>query len=108
MLARTHARARIGGAAAYDGRGASKNDRACPPQRAPPAESGAYIVQVFDRGGVPRANVRVEPPGLKERLRAEAHAIDADGKHSHVSARICVRPKPHTKHTDAHLGASVV
>jgi hypothetical protein len=69
----------------------SNTDRARPPRCAPPAGSGAYIAQRGDGGGVPRADVCVERR-VVERLRAEPHAVDADGKGSHVSARIRVLP----------------
>ena len=47
---------------------------------APGRKGGAYRVQRGDRGGVPRADVRVERRRRQERLRAEPAAVDADGK----------------------------
>ena len=41
------------------------------PPRCVPTESGAYVGQVGDGGGVPRADVRVEGRRRVERLRAE-------------------------------------
>ena len=46
----------------------------------PAAEGGAYPGQRGDRGGVPRADVRVERRRRLERLRAEPPAVHADGK----------------------------
>ena len=54
--------------------------RGRPRWRAARAESGAYVSQQGDRGGVPRADVRVERRRRLERLRAEPTAVDADGK----------------------------
>ena len=53
--------------------------RGRPRWRAARAESGAYLGQRGDRGGVPRADVRVERRRRVERLRAEPPAVDADG-----------------------------
>jgi hypothetical protein len=67
------ARRRIRGAAAHNGPRRIE-DRPSASRRggAPPAESGAYPVQRRDRGGVPRADVRVERSLILrvERLRA--------------------------------------
>ena len=54
--------------------------RGRPRWRAARADSGAYLGQRGDRGGVPRADVRVERRRREERLRAEPPAVDADGK----------------------------
>ena len=54
--------------------------RGRPRWRAARAEGGAYRLQRGDRGGVPRADVRVERRRRGERLRAEPPAVDADGK----------------------------
>ena len=79
---------------------------------APPgAESGAYRGQRGDRRGVPRADVHVEHQRLVERLRAEPHAVRADGEGSHVFGADTWAPRPTPTraraHTDAHVGASV-
>ena len=105
-----HTRVAIGGAAAHDGRAASKTGRAHPPRCAPPAGSGAYPDQRRDRRGVPRADVHVECCSLVERLRAKPHAVHADRKGSHVSAQIRERPNTHAHaltRMDAHVGSSV-
>ena len=73
-------------------------------------KGGAYPEQRGDRGGVPRADVRVERRRLVERLRAEPSAFHADGTRSHVPAQMRARPITHA-HTDAartqHAGACV-
>jgi hypothetical protein len=67
---------------------------------APPGrKGGAYRLHVRHRRGVPRADVGVERR-RHERLRAEPHAVDADGTRSHVSARMGGRPIAHA-HTRA-------
>ena len=63
------------------------------------AGSGAYIGQRGDTRSVPRADVRVERRRTVERLRAEPHAVHADGKGSHGSAPMRGRPNPHTRGT---------
>jgi hypothetical protein len=65
-----------------------------PPEvaRRPGRKGGAYHVQRSNCGGVPRADVRVECRRIVERLRAEPHAVHADGTRSHVSARMRARP----------------
>jgi hypothetical protein len=69
MRTRTHAN--IGGAAEHNGR-ASVGDRPSAVRRgARRAESGAYVGQARDGGGVPRADVRVEGRRKGERLRAD-------------------------------------
>ena len=58
----------------------------------PAAESGAYPKKRSHRRGVPRADVRVEHRRPVERLRAEPHAVHADGKCSKVRREYtCVR-----------------
>ena len=92
----TCVRARIGGAAAHNGRAATKTGRARPPRwRA--AESGAYRFQCGDARGVPRADVCVERRRIGERLRAEPHEVHAGGKDSYVSARIRAPPNAHAQ-----------
>jgi hypothetical protein len=100
---RTNTRARIGGAAAHNGpRRIDDPPSASRLQwRAAGPEGGAYRVQVGDARGVPRADVRVERMRILERLRAEPHAVDADGTRSHVSARMGGRPIAHAQ-TRAH------
>jgi hypothetical protein len=99
-----HTRARIGGAAAHNG--PRRTD--VPAERVPPAvarrpgrKGGAYLIQEGDRGGVPRADVRVERRRRVERLQAEPPAVHADGRRSHVTARMRARPIAHA-HTRAH------
>ncbi len=65
----------------------------------PPVESGAYPGQTGDTRGVPRADVRVERSRRLERLRAEPHAVHADGKCAHAYALA-------RAHTDALLGTA--
>ncbi len=80
------------------GRAASKPGRARPERlrwRAAGPEGGAYRLHVRHGRGVPRADVHVERRRLAERLRAEPHAVHADGMRSYGSARIRVRPHPH-------------
>ena len=101
MFAHTHAHVRIGGAAGLNCRASSKTDRARPPRCALPAESGAYIEQRGDRCGIPCADVGVERRRRVERLRAEPPAIHADGRRSHVWARMHRRPIAH-EHTSEH------
>ncbi len=79
-----------------------------------PTQSGAYLGQVGDARGVPRADVRVERGRLAERLRAgprcSPHAVQAAGKCSHIALRIRVRPKPTRTQAHSsthHVGASV-
>ncbi len=62
--------------------------------------SGAYREQRGDRRSVPRADVRFERRRIVERLRADSHAVHADGKCSHVR-RGCMCAKPHI-HARAH------
>jgi hypothetical protein len=83
-------------------RAASNTRRARPAcTGAPPGrKAGAYLIQRGDRGGVPRADVRVERRRTLERLRAEPPAVHADRTRSHVSARMRGRPIPHA-HTRA-------
>ncbi len=80
--ARTNTRARIGAAAAHNGRAASNAGRALSMRCAPPAESGAYLVQIGDGCGIPRAYVRVERRRRTEHLPADTNAVDADGKYT--------------------------
>jgi hypothetical protein len=100
-------RARIGGAVAHDGHTASNIGRARPLHGAPPAESGAYIGQRGDRGGVPCADVRVERR-RDEHLRAEPRGVYTDGWGSCVSTRnTCAPDRTRTRgctrtHTWAH------
>ncbi len=83
-----------------------------PAERVPPAvarrpgrEGGAYPLQRGDGRGVPRADVRVERGRRLERLRAEPHKVDADGTHSHASARMRGRPiaRAHGRSTQARV-----
>jgi hypothetical protein len=67
--------------------------RGCAP---PGRKGGAYPGQRGDRGGVPRADVRVERRRRVERLRAEPPVVHADRTRSHVSARMRARPIAHT------------
>jgi hypothetical protein len=83
---------------------ASTTRRARPARGGAPARAekgGAYIVQRGDRGGVPRADVRVERRRLLEHLRAEPSAVHADGERGHVSARVRGRPIAY-EHARAH------
>jgi hypothetical protein len=106
---RTHMRARIGGAAAHNGRrhiddppSASRSGGVRPGRK-----GGAYIGQKGDTRGVPRADVRVERRRTVERLRAEPPAVDADETRSHVSRRMRGRPIAHAPtrvRTDAARG----
>jgi hypothetical protein len=72
-------------------------------------KGGAYLGQRGDRRGVPRADVRVERRRRGERLRAEPHAVDADGRAlACVGADACA-PKLGTRaHTRAHTDAARV
>jgi hypothetical protein len=74
---------------------------------APPGrKGGAYLGQRGDRRGVPRADVRVEHRRLIECLRAEAPpAVDADGRRSHVPARMRGPQIAHA-HARARTGAA--
>jgi hypothetical protein len=105
----THTCVHIGGATAHNGPRRIDD----PAERVPPAmarrpgrKGGAYPVQRGDRGGVPRADVRVKRRCRVERLRAEPPAVDADGTRSHVSARMRGRPiaHVHAARTDAARG----
>jgi hypothetical protein len=71
-------------------------------------EGGAYIGQVGDARGVPRADVRVERRRRVERLRAEPPAVHAGGKAlACVGADACApnrtrtRARARTQHTGA-------
>jgi hypothetical protein len=77
------------------------------PRRPIAAESGAYPEQRRHRRGVPRADVRVERRRPVERLRAEPHAVHADGKCSkirreHTCVRVRAAHTPAPKHTNTH------
>jgi hypothetical protein len=93
----TRAHAHIGGAAAHYGR-ACVDDRPRAVRRgARRAESGEYVGQARDRGGVPRADVRVEGRRRLEHLRAETATLLGGGvKGSHALARMRARPRTHT------------
>ena len=70
--------------------------RGRPRWRAARAEGGAYLGQRGDRGGVPRADVRVERRRRVERLRAENATLGGGVRCSHASARRRARPR-HTR-----------
>ena len=80
--------------------------RGRPRWRAARAEGGAYLGQRGDRGGVPRADVRVERRRRVERLRAEPPAVDAGGKAlARVGADASAPNRTRARaHTDAHVG----
>ncbi len=85
---------------AHTARAASTTRRSASRPRWRPARAGkggAYSVQIGDRRGVPRADVRVERRRRLERLRAEPRRVDADGGRSHVSARMRARPIAHAR-----------
>jgi hypothetical protein len=78
------------------------------PHRAPAADSGAYPEQRRHRRGVPRTDLRVERRRPVERLRAEPHAVHADGKCSKVRREhTCVRVRACCAHpcTETHKHA---
>jgi hypothetical protein len=73
LFVRARTRARIGGAAAHNGRAASKTGRVRPGRPSVArrrAESGAYPFQGHGARSVPRADVRVERRRPVERLQA--------------------------------------
>ena len=78
---------RKGRAASNPDQARSMRLRAAGRDGAPQAVSGAYPGQCGDKRDVPRADVCIERRSRFEHLRAEPHAIHADGKCSHVSAR---------------------
>jgi hypothetical protein len=92
---RTRTRARIGAAAAHNGRACVDNRPSAVRRGARRAESGAYLPHYRDSRGVPRADVRVEGPRRGERLRAENGTLGCGGKCSHASARMRARPRTH-------------
>ncbi len=51
-------------------------------------KGGAYLGQARQRRGVPSADVRVERRCQPESLRAEPHAVHADGMCPHVSSHL--------------------
>jgi hypothetical protein len=71
--------------------------RACRRRVACRAERDAYPFKRGDARGVPRADVCVKCRRKGECLQAEPNAVYVDGKCSHVSARIRVRPNTHTR-----------
>ncbi len=91
----TSAHARIGGAATHN---RPRLFEGPPSASATPAvarrgaEIGAYRGQRGNGRGVPCADVRVEHRHRVQRLRAEPLAVDADGKSSHVAARVTWAP----------------
>jgi hypothetical protein len=87
---------------------ASATDRAQSAAVRVRAGGGAYVGQVRDLRGVPRADVRFEGRRQVERLRAENATLGGGGKCSHASARMRARPRTHTSaRTHARLGAYV-
>jgi hypothetical protein len=82
---------------------ASATDRARSAAVRAGPRGGAYVGQVCDGGGVPRADVRVEGRRQKERLRAETATLGGGVKCSHASSADAGAPT-HT-HERAHARA---
>jgi hypothetical protein len=75
-----------------------------------PGRKGAYIGQVHDTRGVPRADVRVERRSRLERLRAEAargpRRRDARARFERRCVRAETRPHPRARTSAQHVRAS--
>jgi hypothetical protein len=109
---RTHTRARASAVPPRTTARAASTTRRARPAAGP--KGGAYIGQVGDTRGVPRADVRAERRRVGERLRAEPTAVHADGTRSPWSTpterarmcrRGCERAQSHT-HTHARTDAA--